>query len=120
MPQFARYVKSSQKSSRYWKFDDLPPCRQGAAYALVHFALLAYTLLGFYLQETDAADDISTLNMAPPLLPLPERELAVYAGPYFTLLLPSELLEIILTHVDAWQSNRTHLLMALWLCEDGT
>lgn len=106
--------------TRYWKFDDLAPCRQGVAYALVHFALLAYTLLGFYLQETNAADDISTLNMAPPPLPLPERELAVYAGPYFTLLLPSELLEIILTHADAWQANRTNLLMALRLCEGGT
>ena len=58
--------------------------------------------------------------MAPPPLPLPERELAVYAGPHFALLLPSELLEIILTHVDAWQANRTHLLMALRLCEGGT
>jgi hypothetical protein len=106
--------------TRYWKFDDLPPCRQGVAYALVHFALLAYTLLGFYLQETDAADDISTLNLAPLPLPLPERELAVYAGSYFTLLLPSELLEIILPHLDAWQANRTHLLMALRLCEGGT
>ena len=36
--------------TRYWKFDDLLPCRQGVAYALVHFALLAHTLLGFYLQ----------------------------------------------------------------------
>ena len=58
-------------------FDDLPPCRHGVACALVHFALLAYTLLSFYLQETDAADDITTLDMAPPSLPLPERELAV-------------------------------------------
>jgi hypothetical protein len=106
--------------TRYWDFDDLPPCREGVAYALVHFALLAYTLLGFYLQETEAADDLSTLNMAPPPFPLPERELAVYAGPYFTLLLPSELLEIILTHIDAWQANCATLLMALRLCEGGT
>jgi transposase len=25
--------------TRYWWFDDLPPCRAGVAYALVHFAL---------------------------------------------------------------------------------
>lgn len=106
--------------TRYWSFDDLPPCRQGVAYALVHFALLAYTLLGFYLQETEAADDIRTWNMGPPPLPLPERELAVYSGPYFTLLLPSELLEIILSHIDAWQANSSHLLMALRLCEGHT
>ncbi len=106
--------------TRYWEFDDLPPCREGVAYALVHFSLLAYTLLGFYLQETEAADELRTLNMAPPPLALPERELAVYAGPYFTLLLPSELVEIILTHVDAWQANRANLLLALRLCEGDT
>jgi hypothetical protein len=106
--------------TRYWDFDNLPPCRQGVAYALVHFALNAFTWLGFYLQETDAADDISTWNMAPPSLLLPERELAVYAGHYFALLRPSELLEIILGHVDAWKANQSTLLMALRLCEGST
>jgi hypothetical protein len=105
--------------TRYWHFDDLAPCRQGVAFALVHFALVAFTLLGFYLQETDAADEFETWNMAPPPFPLPQRELAVYAGPYFTLLLPSELVEIILSHFDAWQANRQRLLMALRLCEGG-
>jgi hypothetical protein len=106
--------------TRYWHFDDLPPCRAGVAYALVHFALLAYTLLGFYLQETEEAQDIDRWNRAPPPLPLPERELAVYAGPYFALLLPSELMEIVLTHMDAWQDNQAYLLRALRLCEGTT
>ena len=106
--------------SRYWHFDDLAPCRQGVAYALIHFALLAYTLLGFHLQETDAAEDANTWNLAPPPIPLPERELAVYAGLHFALLLHSELLEIILSHIDAWQANRDRLLMALRLCEGNT
>jgi hypothetical protein len=77
--------------TRYWRFDDLPPCRLGAAYALSHFALLAYTLTGFYLQESDAALDIRTWNTALPPIPLPERELAVYARAYFALLSPSHL-----------------------------
>ena len=106
--------------TRYWQFDDLPPCRPGIAHAMVHFALLAFTLLGFYLQETDAAFDIKTWNAGPPPIPLPERELAVYAGPHFTLLLPSELVTIILSHVDAWQANRKQLLLALRLCEGNT
>jgi hypothetical protein len=89
------------------------------AYALVHLALNAFTWLGFYLQETDAADDISTLNMAPPSLLLPERELAVQAGHYFALLRPSELLEIILEYVDG-KGNQATLLMALRLCEGGS
>lgn len=104
----------------YWHMDDLPPCRPGVAYAMTHFALLAYTLLGFYLQEVDATADIRTWNMAPPPLPLPERELAVYAGPYFALLLPSQLVTFILEHIDAWQANRKQLLMALRLAEGNT
>jgi len=106
--------------TRYWQFDNLPPCRPGVAYAMVHFALLAFTLLGLYLQETDAAADSKTFNAGLPPLPLPERELAVYAGPYFTLLLPSELVNLILSHVDAWQANRKQLLLALRLCEGNT
>jgi hypothetical protein len=104
-------------TTRYWEFDDLPPSRLGVALAMVHFALVAFTLLGFYLQETEAADDLETLSMGPPPLPLPERELAVYAGSHFALLLPSELLEIILSNVDAWQDNLEQLLMALRRCE---
>jgi len=104
----------------YWQFDNLPPCRPGVAHALVHFALNAFTLLGFYLQETDMADDFDTLNMAPPPLPMPDRELAVYAGDYFALLRPSELVAIILNHVDAWQTNRDKLLLALRMCEGGS
>jgi hypothetical protein len=48
---------------------------------------------------------------------MPERELAIYAGPNFTLLRPSELLEIILNHVDAWKANQATLLLALRMCE---
>jgi hypothetical protein len=51
---------------------------------------------------------------------MPEYELAVYAGPYFTLLLPSELMQIVLTHMDAWKANQKQLIMALRLCEGRT
>jgi len=106
--------------TRYWHIDDLPPARLGVAYAMTHFALLAYTLLGFYLQELDAAINPETWSTAPPAIPLPERELAVYAGPYFALLLPSQLVAIILEHIDAWQANRAQLLLALRLTEGNT
>jgi hypothetical protein len=106
--------------TRYWQFDDLAPCRIGLAYALIHFAFLAFTLLGFYLQETNTALDPQTWNNAPPPLPLPERELAVYAGSHFTLLLPSELIALILANIDAWQTNRGQLLLALRICEGHT
>jgi hypothetical protein len=106
--------------TKYWDFDDLPPCRSGVAYALIHFALIAFTLIGFYQQETDAANEFDTWSKAPPPIPMPERELAVYAGSFFTLLLPSELVQIILTHSEAWQANQERLLMALRLCEGHT
>ena len=106
--------------TRYWDFDDLPPSRLGVALAMVHFALVAFTLLGFYLQETETADELETLNMGAPTVPLPERELAVYAGSHFALLLPSELMEIVLSNVDAWQDNRKQLLMALRHCEGNS
>jgi len=105
--------------TRYWQFDDLPPCREGVAFAWVHFTFLAFTLLGLYRQETEE-EEPATLNAGPPPLPMPERELAVYAGPYFTLLLPSELMQIVLTHMDAWKTNQEQLIMALRLCEGHT
>ena len=106
--------------TRYWQFDNLPPCRCAVAYAMLHFALVAFTLLGFYFQETQTQTPLERLLTAPPPFPLPERELAVYAGGYFTLLRASELVQIILTHMDAWQANQDRLLMALRLCEGNT
>jgi hypothetical protein len=105
--------------TRYWRFDNLAPCRRGVAYAQVHFALVAFTLLGFYLQETEEIEDVKTWNQGPPAIPIPERELAVYAGSSFALLRASELLQIILSHVDAWKANEAKLLMALRHCESG-
>jgi len=96
--------------TRYWHFDRLPPCRVGVAYALVHFALLAFTLLNLYQGE---GDHTAIRNQGPPPLPLPEREIAVYAGPYFTLLRPSELMEIIFTYWDVWADHRDAILDAL-------
>ena len=87
---------------------------------MVHFSLLAFTLRGFHLQETEAADAFETLNMGAPPRPLLERELVVYAGTQFALLLPSELMEIVLSNVAAWQHNHEQLLMALRLSEGNT
>lgn len=106
--------------TRYWQFINLPPCRPGVAYALVHFAFVAFTLLGFFLQESETDEPLERLLSGPPPFPMPERELAVYAGEYFALLLPSELIDIILTHMDAWQAKRDQVLLALRLCEGNT
>jgi len=99
--------------TRYWHFDRLPPCRQGVAWAMVHFTLLAFTLLGIYL----AYSGTDQRSWSPPPLPLPERELVVYAGPFFALLRPSDLLTIILENHEAWLKNKDCLLEALRLTE---
>lgn len=108
--------------TRYWRFDALYPCRLGVGLAVAHFSLLAFTLLGFYRQESDEADEagvLPTLNLGPPRLPLPERELAVYWGPYFTLLRTSQIVQIILTHVEAWANRREAIFEALQQFEGG-
>ena len=106
--------------TRYWQFDNLAPCRPSVAYAQVHLALVAFTLLGFYLQETEEAENTETWNQGLHAIPVPERELAVvYAGPHFALLRASELLEIILSQIDAWKANEAQLPMALRHCESG-
>lgn len=43
--------------------------------------------------------------IAPPTLPTPGSEWAVYAGSHFALFKPSEVLTIIMTHQAAWQAN---------------
>ena len=96
--------------TRYWAFDQLPACRPGVARALVLFAFLAFTLLGLYRQSDSDNAEEPAHAWGPPLLPLPEREVAVYVGAYFTLLQPGELIRIILDHVDAWQANRLTIL----------
>jgi len=102
--------------TRYWEFDRLPACREGVGWALIHFSLLAFTLLGIYLAYSGGEER----PWSPPPLPMPERELAVYTGPYFALLLPSELIKIILENYEAWQKNKQRLLKALRLCEGKT
>jgi len=70
----------------------------------------AFTLLNVSQGEEDHT---AMRNQGPPPLPLPEREVAVDAGPYFTLLKPSELMEIVCTHWNVWADRRDDILDAL-------
>lgn len=99
--------------TRYWHFDALYPCRLGVGRAIAHFSLLAFTLLGLYRQESDEADQLPSLNAGPPALPLPERELAVYWGPYFALLRTSQIVDVILAHADVWTNRRAEIFKTL-------
>lgn len=95
--------------ARYWGMNTLPPMRLGVVQAVVHFALVAYLLLGLYRWSEQRAENLIT----PPGLPVPEVEVAVYVGPHYALLTASELVEIMLDHPAAWQRNRQVILGSL-------
>jgi hypothetical protein len=99
--------------TRYWHFGASYPCRLGIGRAITHFSLLTFTLLGPYRQESDEAYAPSSLNAGPPPLPLPERELAVYWGQYFTLLRTSQIIEIIPMHADVSTNRHAEIFKAL-------
>jgi len=86
--------------TRYWRFDAcrhverrglrLGPLRPGCLH-----------LIGLLPPGNRYRPVAPNLLTAPRPSRVPETRLAVYAGPYFALLRPSQLLEIILSHVDA-------------------
>jgi hypothetical protein len=103
--------------SRYWGANDLPPMRAGVARAVVHFALLAYLLLGlFRLEEAKSSEGDAFSSFLPPLI-VPEVELAVYAGKHYTLLTASELLTIVFENLPAWQKHSHTILTSLRFAE---
>lgn len=63
--------------TRYRAFDQLPACRPGVTHALVLFAFPAFTLLGLYRQQDTDAGAKPAHPWGPPVMPLPEREVAV-------------------------------------------
>lgn len=97
--------------TRYWNIDELGSCRHPVYLAQVYFTLLAYALLGVF------ADRQAAEPLLPPLALFPGRELVVYHGAHYAILLPSELFQIVFTHFDAWRANQEKLLEALRHCE---
>lgn len=99
--------------ARSWNVNDLPPLRLGVARALVHFALVAYLLVSLFRSQTWAEGPPASLPHAVG----PEVELAVDAGNAYALLAASEVVAILLDHVDAWHHNRSRIFAALHLSE---
>jgi hypothetical protein len=100
--------------ARYWNVDALGSCRAMVYAAQVHFTLLAFTLLFVFAAQRDsAAGRLAALGS----MMVPSQKLVVYWRQYFSVLRPSQLLSIILDHLEAWQANRERLLEALRFCE---
>ncbi len=96
--------------TRYWNLDELGSCRHSVYLAQVLFTFLAYALLAAFVARDAALD-------GPPAPALPGRELVIYWGPYYAILLPSELFTIVFDHLPAWQANRSRWLEAMRYCE---
>ena len=96
--------------TRYWNLDELGSCRHSVYLAQVLFTFLAYALLGAFVAR---AGELS----GPPAPSLPGRELVIYWGPYYAILLPSELFTIVFDHLPAWQANRARWAEAMRYCE---
>jgi hypothetical protein len=101
--------------SRYWGANDLPPLREGVARAMIHFALLAYLLLGLF-RFLESEQEGTSNPFLPPLM-VPEVELAVYAGKYYALLTASELLTIVFDNLPVWQKHSRKILASLRFAE---
>lgn len=84
-------------TTRYWRLEALPPARGGVTLAMVHFALLGFTLRALYLSVSGS----EKRPWSPPPMLMPEKEFAVYVGHGSVQLLASELRAIIFEHVDA-------------------
>jgi len=96
--------------TRYWNLDELGSCRHGVYLAQVYFTFLAYALLGAFVAREGEL-------VGPPAPALPGRELVIYWGPYYAILLPSELFTLVFDNLPAWQANRGRWLEALRYCE---
>ncbi|MCL4298825.1 MAG: hypothetical protein KJ077_24015 [Anaerolineae bacterium] len=75
------------------------------AFALVHFAILAFTDLDLCSQETvgnhrDNFEHWLTLYFGA------KNELTLYAGFYFALILANELWQIVLDHIEVWNTDQ--------------
>jgi len=97
--------------TRYWKLDDLGSCRHPVYLAQVYFTLLAYALLGVFPGREAPAP------LLPPLPLFPGRELVVYHGAHYAILLESELFEIVFAPFELWRHNQQKLLEALRHCK---
>jgi hypothetical protein len=97
--------------TRYWNIDELGSCRHPVYLAQVYSTLLAYALLGVF------ADGKAQEVLLPPLPLFPGRELVVYHGAHYAILLTSELFETACAHLDVWRENREKPLEALRHCE---
>lgn len=94
--------------SRYGSSNSLGACRPTVAAAIVHFSLLAYTLIRLLARKEEAlARDIS------PKLPTARIEFVAYWQGYYAIIFPSQLVELVARCATAWGDRLPAILEKL-------
>lgn len=94
--------------SRYGCLNRIGSCREPVAAALVHFSLLAYTLLKLFarLEEAERKD------LRPKML-IGGVELVAYWRGYYAIIFPSELVELVARCAPSWAERLPSILEKL-------
>lgn len=85
------------EESRYGCFNNLSPCREAVGAAIIHFSLLAYTLIRLFMRQEKIEKKAGR-----PSLPSAGIELVAYWREYYAIIYPSELIEIIARCSPQW------------------
>lgn len=94
--------------SRYGCLNRIGSCRESVAAAIVHFSLLAYTLLKLFGRQEDAERrDIR------PKLPTGGVEFVAYWQGYYALIFPSKLVELVARCAPSWGERLPSILKKL-------
>lgn len=96
------------EESRYGSLNNIGPCRVGVGAAITHFSLLSYTLLRLFAREEGI--EKKTLR---PTIPTAGIEFVAYWGGYYTIIFPSELVEIVARCAPSWGKKLPGILKKL-------
>lgn len=91
--------------SRYGCLNRIGPCRESVAAALVHFSLLAYTLLKLFGRQ----DEAERRDVRPKTL-IAGMELVAYWQGYYAIIFPSELVELVARCAPSWGERLPSIL----------
>lgn len=94
--------------SRYGCLNHIGPCREPVAAALVHFSLLAYTLLKLFGRQEEA----ERKDFRPKTL-IAGMELVAYWQGYYAIIFPSELVELVARCAPSWGERLPSILVKL-------
>lgn len=101
--------------SRYGSFNSVGSCRPAVAAAIVHFSLLAYTLIRLLARQEEA----ETRDIRPSV-PTARVEFVAYWQSYYAVIFPSQLVELVARCAPNWGDRLPAILEKLRLFERPT